>query len=487
MVILQESREHYINLCLILRPILQSPSFIQSKSFNHKDLPPFNEIVKLTMDPHALSSSQLDPELRQQHNAARLPEPPSLPLVSRSRALADADILDGYDNTMLLANVATNLESSSSASWSYESLDLYRPANYQPCTDQLPYGRYQVPREPMYSCFQVDLPGQGPYSKFGSDVVGSTSHAASIYSSQALRASSSIESLGLSRHGLSSSSSSSSDEQEHEHEHEAVSDASWYPVATRRSNIPPQDTTPDIKIDNELPALIRLSKKRYADPDPDIKKRAQGRPFADSMIVSLNMADSLDDILSSYLNNKPHDLCTLKTFLVRFDKLKANVARPQSKHFEQIPGSRYDPDLYCIDRRNIYDGIKQLFDVDDFYFVQIIRPSSMQSVKVNRNASSLPIQKFVTIPMTEENKKEMTCKFIKQNVAYPRYKCHMRLFLVRGRCTESQWVYTNNIVMEQELFQIGHGTLVVPHNTTIQGPSNFMKWVVNRRKDRKQR
>lgn len=281
---------------------------------------------------------------------------------------------------------------------------------------------------------------------------------------ETVRPSLSHESLGVTRHRLSSSSSSSSSSFSCEDEND---DDYQHPAARKqRVALPP--------INVEEPT-IQLSKKRYADSKA--ANRPQGRPFSDKMVVSLNVAESLDGILSSYLSSRPEHNRLLETQFVEFDVLPP---RGNGQYFAQVNSNRYR-----IDHKHIYDGIKQLFDLEDFFFVQLIRPSSSQTNSAYRSVSSLPIQKFVTIPITETNKHDMTCKFIKQNVAFPRYKCHMRLFLVKGRCTSSTWLYTNDVIMKQEFTQVSRGKLTIPAHVEIKGPTSFMRWVVERRLDKK--
>ncbi|ANB15678.1 hypothetical protein AWJ20_3316 [Sugiyamaella lignohabitans] len=244
---------------------------------------------------------------------------------------------------------------------------------------------------------------------------------------------------------------------------------------------------------------IRLSQKRYSTPKSNGKKGTQGRPFTDSMTIHLNLAANIDEIFLSSLGVESE---TIRSHYVEFtpfyriDKTDTvseasdylSVGRRRSGTMNFVTDSSEDENASCtpikLNHNNIASEIRKLFAIKDFHFVQIVRSSTNQDRNVDRDIKSLPVQKFVAIPCPS-NDKEITCRFLKQIVAHPRYKCNMKFFIVKGKIDCTQWHYTSYELMEQERSQITSGEIFLPVNTRLFRPTDMMLTAIGRRRSRK--
>jgi hypothetical protein len=222
---------------------------------------------------------------------------------------------------------------------------------------------------------------------------------------------------------------------------------------------------------------IRLSQKRYSLIRPGEKKNTQGRPFTDTMSINLNMAASVDDIFLSCLG---YNVVGLKTVNVEFSQVDKGTARQRAQHVN-TPDS---DELIKIDHNGIAAGVRQLFGVENFHFVQVVRSSTNQDNNVDRELRSLPVQKLIAIPCPD-NDAEVTCKFLKQSIAHPRYKCNMKFYIVPCKLDRINWHYTSMQLLDQENMQISAGEIMLPDDAVIYPPSDRILDGISRRKRRR--
>ncbi len=246
-----------------------------------------------------------------------------------------------------------------------------------------------------------------------------------------------------------SSSSLSSDDNENEIESDPSS-----PI------VPPNNTNQIIK----EPLLI--AKRRHYVPKKDAKliqkltgsNRPQGRPYSSEMIVKFclypdlislftclerigNLNDINKSLQSSSTTSPSNDLNNIKIY----NKILFNKTLKCPSYYTVKFEQSNDDDNNNIKKIDVYETIKSLFGLNLFTFVKIIRTSSHYKggnhiIKLETiNSSSSFNSNLNSNSNSNSNSNEIQCstEFVKREVAYPRYKANMKIYIIPGIINEN--------------------------------------------------
>jgi hypothetical protein len=235
---------------------------------------------------------------------------------------------------------------------------------------------------------------------------------------------------------------------------------------------------------------IRLAQKRRVrnttistqkhKVDGDGAGPQQGRPFTDSMRVHLIMVSRPEDVFFSCMNSSFPTVSHLVEFTSK-DKLLVNEPQGYSRDIEQHERGQLSSrkSVWHFDNNNIAKSIRQLYNVNDFYFVKVIRPSTNQDHRINRQIRSMPMLKMVAIPLVADT--DLTCRYLKQEVAHPRYKSDMKYYIVPGTLTQETWYYTSNELYLQEHQDTKCHQLIESRDIIVNAPTHEMVATMQRR------
>lgn len=216
------------------------------------------------------------------------------------------------------------------------------------------------------------------------------------------------------------------------------------------------------------PPKIRLAQKRKVrSPDlVDKKGTSPGRPFTDTMKIQLIMASRPEDIFIAAMEETQ----LVMSHAMEFTSKEKLLAYSQYLYDSNVKG------VLRFDNTRIAQAIRQVFSIDDFHFVQVIRPSTSQDYRVKNQVRCLPMLKMVAIPTRPDE--QVTCQFLKKMVAHPRYKADMKYYIVPGRLDQETWYYTMQELFLQEQHEIATGQLRVSGNIIIREPTDQVLNVV---------
>lgn len=225
--------------------------------------------------------------------------------------------------------------------------------------------------------------------------------------------------------------------------------------------------------------LIQLSGKNrkhdFRDSDSGAirvtpgESQGQGRPFTESMGCIIIFANSVEEIMASYLYP---DRIKLPRKVLDF------VPAKNIKDYKNGNG-------HVFDNRLIAEVIRKAFNIKEFHFTQLIRSSTIKKDETPKHIRTLPILKYVELPSLDSDE-NLTCKYVKQVVAHPRYKYGMKIYITPGKLDRHKWIYACEELLEQEQSLIVQGELPIPPKVELYGPSfelNTMILYAHKRKD----
>lgn len=182
--------------------------------------------------------------------------------------------------------------------------------------------------------------------------------------------------------------------------------------------------------------------------------QGQGRPFTESMGCTIIFANSVEEIMASYLYP---DRIKLPRKVLDF------VPAKNIKDYKNGNG-------HVFDNRIIAEVIRKAFNIKEFHFTQLIRSSTIKKDETPKHIRTLPILKYVELPSLDSDE-NLTCKYVKQVVAHPRYKYGMKIYITPGKLDRHKWIYACDELLEQEQSLIVQGELPIPSKVELYGLS----------------
>uniref|UniRef100_A0A060TD20 ARAD1D44242p n=1 Tax=Blastobotrys adeninivorans TaxID=409370 RepID=A0A060TD20_BLAAD len=190
--------------------------------------------------------------------------------------------------------------------------------------------------------------------------------------------------------------------------------------------------------------------------------KQQGRPYSSEMVAKFVVADSIANCYEIANSKAPRGR---KEAIISFMDLSKhrdflrNGAVPS--YVVENSGQGHDRQVY--DCNDVGAAIYDVFGLREYTYVQVVRNTPDQCDEMKDKLKGHNVLKLMAVPTPIQ--KFNNTEFVKRDVAHPRYKAGMTLYIIPGASVSVKCYYSVKELLDQD---VGEGS--VPPDAEIYGP-----------------
>lgn len=233
--------------------------------------------------------------------------------------------------------------------------------------------------------------------------------------------------------------------------------------ASHRANSEPQIRifTSKQRVRKSSVPLAPHLQHNYLSQGPRTTKQ-QGRPYSSEMVAKFVVADSVANCYEIANSKAPRGR---KEAIISFMDLskhrdhRVNGAVPSYI----VENSGQGPRRQVYDCNDVGAAIYDVFGLREYTYVQVVRNTPDQCDEMRDKLKGHNVLKLMTVPTPIQNFNNT--EFVKRDVAHPRYKAGMTLYIIPGASTSVKCYYSVKELLEQDVAEDS-----VPPDAEVYGP-----------------